>query len=98
MQASAWRSGTTYGIRVGAGNRDRHFRRQWERIEVEMDGIPHSFALTPGFWAHCPEFRDRGKAVIRPWLQRHTGLPWPHGKPPRLTLLALGGSRFRLLP
>lgn len=98
MDVTAWRSATTYGIRVGAANRSRHFDRGWDEIEVTLDDGPHRFALTPGFWRHCPEFRDRGQAVIRAWLQRHKDLPWPHGHPPRMQLTALGGNRFRLLP
>lgn len=98
MQASAWNNGgNTYGIRVGAANRDAHFERAWTEIEVEIDGQFHRFDLTPNFWTTCPEFRDSGGTVIRDWLRRHHTTDWPSGDPPRFELLPLGGNRFRLV-
>jgi len=107
MEATAWRGGRTakpiYGIRVGFANRDQHFQKPDDvgvdfLIEVEMDGHQHTFALTPGFWNKCPEFRDRGCPVIREWLRRHHTLSWPKRKPPQVRLVPLGGCRYRLLP
>jgi hypothetical protein len=107
MRATAWKGGSTaypvYGIRVGLANRERYFpkpdRDEHEiEIVVEVDDQPHTFALTPGFWNKCPEFRDRGSTVIRQWLQRHHRLDWPKGEPPEVQLVPLGGRRFRLLP
>jgi hypothetical protein len=98
MQASAWNDGaSTYGIRVGLPNRDAYFDPTWTEIEVEIDGQSHLFALTPGFWQQCPEFRDRGSPVIREWLRLHYTLDWPSGDPPRFELVPLGGNRFRLV-
>lgn len=98
MNASAWSSGGgTFGIRVGVRNRDRFFSPSWGQIEVELDGEPHTFTLTPGFWRSCPEFRDSGARAIRNWLQRHHTLSWPAGEPPRFQLLPLGGRRFRVV-
>jgi len=98
MEVSAWSSGSgTFGIRVGNVNRDRYFDRSWTVIDVEIDGQPHRFRLTPGFWRKCPEFRDSGATVIRDWLRRNHTLNWPTGEPPRFQLLPLGGARFRLI-
>lgn len=98
MEVSAWSSGSsTFGIRVGIPNRNQHFHRSWTEIEVEIDGKPHRFALTPGFWNKCPEFRDAGGTVIRDWLLRHNALEWTAGEPPRFQLLPLGAGRFRLV-
>ncbi len=98
MEASAWSSGSgTFGIRVGFPNRTLHFDRLWTEIEVEIDGQPHRFALTPGFWNKCPEFRDSGSTAIRDWLRRHHTLDWPTGQPPRFQLVPLGEGRFRLV-
>ena len=98
MRASAWNDGkSTYGIRVGKPNRDKYFNSDWETIEVELDGRFHTFNLTPSFWRDCPEFRDRGRPIIREWLRRHHSLRWPRGQPPRFELVPLGGGRFRLL-
>jgi hypothetical protein len=98
MEVSAWRNGRTYGIRVGVSNRQRFFDPLWEWIEVEIDGEPHNFRLTPGFWRRCPEFRDAGATVIQDWLRRNYEIPWPKGRPPRFTLEVAGGQRFRLRP
>lgn len=99
MKATAWRGGNggTYGIRVGLANRDEFFDSRWEHIDVEIDGTLHRFALTGGFWRHCPEFRDRGQPIIRNWLRRHGRLNWPKGRPPEFELVPLGTARFRLL-
>jgi hypothetical protein len=99
MRAIAWHGGAgTYGIRVGSPNRDTYFLQSWTEIDVEIDGRCYQFALTPGFWNKCPEFRDRGSPVIREWLRRHHSLDWSRGNPPRSELVPLGGSRFRLEP
>ena len=106
MEASGWFGGRkkgsrdpaegSFGIRVGMANRQRHFDPVWTEIEVEMDGRPEVFRLTSGFWRNCPEFRDSGSPRIREWLRRHRSLAWDRGRPPRMTLLPLGGPRFRL--
>jgi hypothetical protein len=98
MEARAWSNGSgTFGIHVGIANRDLHFDRTWNEIEVEIDGRPHRFRLTRGFWNQCPEFRDSGGTAIRDWLRRHHTLTWPRRRPPRFQLLPLGEGRFRLV-
>jgi hypothetical protein len=98
MQASAWNDGgNTYGIRVGFPNRSAYFDPTWTEVEVEIDHARHTFALTGGFWKHCPEFRDRGTPVIREWLRRNYSLEWSRGNPPRFELVPLGGNQFRLV-
>ena len=78
MEVSAWTNGGgTYGIRVGFPNRDEFFDKGWAEIEVEIDGRPHHFRLTDGFWNRCPEFRDSGGTAIRDWLRRHRALSVP---------------------
>jgi hypothetical protein len=101
MKVSTWKShkyGGTYGIRVGYGNRQRFFNPSWKWIEVEIDGERYKFQLTPGFWHHCPEFRDSGASVIQDWLRRNCEIPWPCGRPPRFTLEVVGEQRFCLKP
>ncbi len=97
MEARGWTNGGgTFGIRVGAANRMRHFNRSWTEIEVEIDGRAYPFKITAGFWNRCPEFRDSG-TVVRDWLQKHGALSWPVGHPPRFQLLPMGGIVFRLV-
>jgi hypothetical protein len=99
MIVSAWLggSGSTYGIRVGFNNRQEFFDRAWEWIEVEIDKNLYKFKLTPGFWHHCPEFRDAGTMVIQEWLRRNYNIPWERGNPPKFSLEIIGNQRFRLV-
>ncbi|SFT96303.1 hypothetical protein SAMN04487956_13920 [Halomonas saccharevitans] len=97
MRATAWSNGKNqYGIRVGMKNRRLHFLTEWESITVFIDGQPHKFKLTSGFWNQCPEFRDSSEPVIKSWLARQEALEWPKGKPPVFDLQPLGGNRFSL--
>jgi hypothetical protein len=103
MIVSAWwggnRTNPTYGIRVGHNNRDNFFNPAWAHIKVEIDGELHTFRLTPGFWRHCPEFRDpdeNGVRVIRNWLQHNFQIPWEPNHPPHFVLEIVGEGRFRL--
>ena len=102
MVVSAWYGGyktsPTFGIQVGAINRETYFNHAWCEIVVEIDAKPYFFKLTPGFWRKCPEFRDCGQPVIKNWLQRNKTLQWPKGCPPQAKLLPLGENKFRLLP
>ena len=94
MDVSGWSNGgSTFGIRVGAANRDMYFDRSWKRIVLVVDGVDHPISLTAGFWIKCPELRG---GVIRDWLQEQGLDSWQPGKPPRFTLVPLGEARFRL--
>ena len=99
MDVSAWNNGGgTYGIRIGTGSRQSYFEPGWEQIVIHLDSETASFALTSGFWRHCPEIRDRGRPLIREWLRRHRTVEWPSGKPPRMKLVPLHDNHFELLP
>ena len=99
MEVSAWSNGGgTYGIQVGFANQRAYFDPAVRQITVELDGVPHAFTLTDGFWAACPEFRDSGSKVIADWLLNHGKRPWPTSKPPKFTLDVLGAGKYRLLP
>lgn len=99
MLVTAWNNGgDQYGIRVGKKNRDEYFHRDWQAVEVDVDGETFQFALTSGFWRNCPEFRDRGQPIIRNWLEKHKTLDWPKREPPQAQLTPLGDGKFRLLP
>jgi hypothetical protein len=98
VPVSAWNGGgDTYGIYIGVPNRNRYFKHHWPSVIIEIDGQPHTFALTAGFWRHCPEIRDRGQPFIRDWLRRHRSLNWPRGRPPTMELVAVSDRRFRLV-
>jgi len=92
MNATGWKGGLL-GVRVGKQNRAEHFSKDWDSIEVEIEGVFVSCPLTPRFWERCPEFRERS---IHEWFIKCGLAPWPKGSPPKLELTPLGGRRFRL--
>jgi len=85
MIVKAWKA-ATYGIRVGRPNAIEYFSRDWDHIEVEIDGVFYSFELSQTFWTSCPEFRG---VPIPNWLGDQ-GLiplpiiPWPERNPQNL--------------
>ena len=93
MDATGWRAGTVYGIRVGRENANNYFSPKTPNIQVDIDGFFYNFRLTPTFWTTCPEIR--GKA-IREWFIIKRLAPWPKGETPKLTLKPLGDHCFKL--
>lgn len=102
MRVTAWSNGSAsssvagYGLRVTPADRDMHFDRGWEHVEVDL-GIhgPAAIPLSESFWARCTELRS---ASVGRWLLAHRLAPWPNGSPPKLELLHLGGNAFQLSP
>ena len=83
MQATAWK-GATFGVRVGSRNAHRYFDKQWEFVDVDLDGKHHRIRLSDSFWARCPELRS---VAFGDWFLLHGLRPWPKGKPSRLQLI-----------
>jgi hypothetical protein len=97
MFVKAWHNGKgTYGIRVGAKNRDKFFKSHWREIVVEVEGAAYSIRLTDGFWRDCPEFRDSRDKWIEHWFRRRIALPWPPYHPPTFQLVSIGEQAFFL--
>jgi len=92
MYATAWKGGT-YGVRVGSRNVAQYFERQWDFVEIELDGEYHRVSLSDSFWKRCPELRS---VTFGDWLQRRGLRPWPKGNPPKLELTLVKGNKFRL--
>lgn len=80
-------------VKLAADDRERYFRRDWETIELELEGYAHVVKVNvakPSFWnSSC---RELIHAEIGRWLS-----PWNRGKPPKLSLRFIGGTRFRLM-
>ena len=88
-----------FGLNLGKNNRELFFEGL-ESIEVEMDGVSHSFCLArKNFWTTCPELRDEDSegTPIRDWLQNHRSLTWTKRRPPKAALVPIGKGHFRLL-
>lgn len=106
MIVTAWKNGTAsasstsaeYGVRLDADDRDRYFRRDWETIELELQGYAQVVKVDvaePSFWnGGC---RELIHAEIGRWLVDNGLSSWDLGKPPKLALKFIGGSRFRLM-
>jgi len=89
---SAWKNGT-YGIRIGKKNVRKYFKRNWDQVEIKIDGIFHEFKLSSKFWTTCPEIRGK---ELRDWLRSQKSIPWFKGHPPRFELVPLSENMFRL--
>lgn len=104
MIVTAWKNGTPlksgagYGVRLAADDRDRYFRKDWETIELELQGYPHVVKVNvakPSFWnSKC---RELIHSEIGRWLIDNGLDSWQLGKPPKLALKFIGGNRFRLM-
>jgi hypothetical protein len=103
MIVTAWNNGTPsstgagYGVKLKAFDRDRHFRREWDTIELELEGFAHVIKVNvakASFWnSSC---RELIHSEIGRWLIDKGLHSWQLGKPPKLSLRYIGGNRFRL--
>lgn len=95
--ASASASGAGYGVKLEASDRDRYFQRDWETIELELEGYAQVVKVNvaqPSFWnSGC---RELIHSEIGRWLIENGLDSWNMGQPPKLSLRFIGGSRFRL--
>jgi hypothetical protein len=104
MIVTAWNNGTPspsgagYGVKLAADDRDRYFQRDWETIELELEGYAHVVKVNvakPSFWnSKC---RELIHSEIGRWLIEHGLNSWGWGNPPKLSLKFIGGNRFRLM-
>jgi hypothetical protein len=103
MIVTAWKNGTPsangagYGVKLEAGDRDRYFQKDWETIELELEGYAHVVKVNvakPSFWnSKC---RELIHSEIGRWLIENGLGSWGWGNPPKLALKFIGGNRFRL--
>ncbi len=96
--ASASQSGAGYGVKLNAHDWDQFFRKDWETIELELEGYAQVVKVNvakPSFWnSTC---RELIHAEIGRWLIDNGFDSWQTGQPPRLSLKFIGGNRFRLM-
>jgi hypothetical protein len=89
------RNGAGYGFKVINEDRDEHFKQEWDKIQLEIEGEEEVFEVEidkESFWSEdCREIRSE---AIGKWL-RHQGLaPWAKGNPPRFVLEPVEDNRF----
>ena len=104
MIVTAWKNGTPsktgtgYGVKLNAEDRDRYFRRDWETIELELEGYANVVKVNVAkhsFWnSTC---RELIHSEIGRWLMDHGMDSWQMRQPPKLSLKFIGGNRFRLM-
>jgi hypothetical protein len=101
MIVSAWnngahnRNGTGYGFKVNLPDRDQYFKKDWEKIVIEIEDGKETFEIAINktqFWGEEPYpliSKEIGK-----WLRNHGLAPWPHGKPPVFALDPVSDNQF----
>jgi len=92
-------TGSGYGFKVPIADRDRHFKREWKSVILEVP-VNGGFAATtvnidkPSFWNEtCHEVINQD---IGRWLRISNLAPWPSRQPPKLTIEVVGEGHFRV--
>lgn len=92
MRVTAWnngkhhRSGAGYGLKISAADRDRHFKKTWASVVVELPNGVKAIINTDkqSFWSEaCRELISK---EIGAWLRLSGLAPWPSGAPPAFGL------------
>jgi hypothetical protein len=98
MHATAWHNGgpsadaAGYGIKFRETDRDRHFKREWNHVLLELEGgDPPTVTLSPSFWRTWSELRS---VEIGRWLLDRRAAPWERGSPPTMVVTPLDKNRF----
>jgi hypothetical protein len=104
MIVTAWKNETSsrsesgYGVKLAANDRDLFFCKDWETIELELQGYAQVVKVNvakPSFWnSSCMELNH---SEIGRWLIDNGLESWQLGQPPKLSLKFIGGNRFRLM-
>jgi len=92
-------TGAGYGLKVSIADRDRHFKREWKSVILEIP-VSGSFKEVlvnidkSSFWNEtCREVINQ---AIGRWFRNSGFAPWPSGKPPKLKIEVIGERRFRV--
>ena len=102
---SAWNngqhsaSGAGYGLKVPIDERDRHFKKEWKSVTLELPSGDSYAEVSlnidkPSFWSEtCHELINK---EIGKWLLSSGFAPWPIGRPPKIALDVVSEARFRV--
>ncbi len=102
---TAWNNGARhptgggYGLKVDPVDRDREFRRTWQRAIVQLPGKGGMIEIEvnvakKSFWSsRCQELISKR---IGRWLIDEGYAPWPEGRPPRFKVERISEKRFRV--
>lgn len=86
-------TGSGYGINIPFKIRDEIFQRNWEGIELNLDGLIIYVSISEAFWRKCNEVRS---PEIGKWLIRHNANTWIKGKPTKLEMTYIEENRFKV--
>lgn len=87
-------TGSGYGINIPIKIRDEIFQRNWENIELDLDGLITCVPISKAFWNKCNEVRspDIGK-----WLIKNNVHTWIKGKPTKLEVTYIKANKFKVI-
>jgi hypothetical protein len=92
-------TGAGYGLKITAVDRDRHFKRTWQTVFIELpsgDGfiIVEANVTKQSFWG--PQCRELISRYIGRWMLDEGYAPWPDDMPPKFEVESFGDWRFRV--
>ncbi|MBF0238212.1 MAG: hypothetical protein HQM12_10940 [SAR324 cluster bacterium] len=101
MIVTAWNNGKHYKTGAGYGfkfsiiDRDRHIRRTWKTVVVQLpDGKKVEANIDKqSFWSGCREIIS---SEFGAWLLENGHAPWPNGNPPKFELTYQSDNVFKL--
>jgi len=106
MEWTAWnngshnKTGSGYGLKVPTIDRDKHFKRVWGTVTLELP-ISNEYKKVcvnidkDSFWGD--ECRELISKEIGQWLQSQGLAPWPKKSPPKFKLAILSPGHFRII-
>lgn len=88
------KTGADYRIRIRRVDREKHFKKSWPRVILELEGgMSIEVNLSPSFWTTCIQLRSKW---IGKWMLDRKLAPWRKNDPPELRLERIGNRAFRL--
>jgi hypothetical protein len=103
MIVTAWnngahnRNGSGYGFRVHPDDRDTYFKKEWDKIYLEIEGeeAPVEVQITAErLWATPPH--EIQCAALGHWLRKQGLAPWRRGAEPVFILDPLQDNHFKV--
>lgn len=101
IMVTAWNNGqhaassAGYGLKISISDRDRYLNRSWKTVTLELEGKSEPVMVNidkDSFWG--PTCQELLKKEIGIWLRQNELAPWPRGRPPKLKMDLITGSRF----
>jgi hypothetical protein len=92
-------TGAGYGLKVTATDRDRHFKRTWRTVSIELPSgtgfiMAEASVTKKSFWG--PLCRELISRDIGRWMLAEGYAPWQNGMPPKFEVESFGDRRFRV--